>query len=119
MVHFGNAFVNTMTQAKARHELTKLQMEGGHIDKYIAKFERYIAMARYGVDEPMVLNKFIKGLPNPLARNCVKMDTPDTWDKWKASARKRQDVYLCWRQILGVTDTKKDQSSSKKKDLNR
>jgi len=39
MVHFGNAFIDTMTQAKARNELTKLQMEGGHIDKYIAKFE--------------------------------------------------------------------------------
>ncbi len=39
MVHFGNAFVDTMTQAKARNELTKLRMEGGHIDEYIAKFE--------------------------------------------------------------------------------
>ncbi len=39
MVHFGNTFVNTMTQVKACHELTKLRMEGGHIDEYIAKFE--------------------------------------------------------------------------------
>jgi len=39
MIHFGNAFVDTMTQAKARNELTKLQMEGGHINEYIAKFE--------------------------------------------------------------------------------
>jgi len=39
MVHFGNAFVDTMTQEKACHELTKLRMEGGHIDEYIAKFE--------------------------------------------------------------------------------
>ncbi len=39
MIHFGNAFVDTMTQAKARNELTKLRMEGGHIDEYIAKFE--------------------------------------------------------------------------------
>ncbi len=119
MVHFGNAFVDTMTQAKARHELTKLQMEGGHIDKYIAKFERYVTMAGYGVDEPTVLEKFIKGLLNPLARNCVEMDNPDSCDKWKESARKRQEVYLKWRQILGVSDTKKEQSSLKKKDLNR
>src|SRR5882757_10328715 len=39
MVHFGNAFVDTMTQAKAHNELTKLRMEGGHINEYIAKFE--------------------------------------------------------------------------------
>ncbi len=119
MVHFGNAFINTMTQAKARHELTKLHMEGGHIDEYIAKFERYVTMAGYGVDEPTILEKFIKGLPNPLARNCVEMDNPDSWDEWKESACKCQEVYLKWRQILGVSNTKKDQSSSKKKDLNR
>ncbi len=51
MIHFGNAFVDTMTQAKARNELTKLRMEGGHIDEYIAKFERYVVMAGYGVDD--------------------------------------------------------------------
>jgi len=119
MVHFGNAFVDTMTQAKACHELTKLRMEGGHINKYITKFERHVAMAGYGVDEPMVLDKFIKGLPNPLTRTCVEMDTPDTWEEWKASARKCQDIYLRWQQILGITDNKKDQSSSKKKDLNK
>ncbi len=119
MVHFGNAFIDTMTQAKARNELTKLRMEGGHIDEYIAKFEWYVTMARYGVDEPTVLEKFIKGLPTPLARNCVEMDNPDSWDKWKESAHKCQEVYIQWRQILGVSDTKKDQSSTKKKDLNR
>ncbi len=47
------------------------------------------------------------------------MDNPDSWDEWKESARKRQEVYLKWRQILGVSDTKKEQSSSKKKDLHR
>ncbi len=119
MVHFGNAFIDTMTQAKACHKLTKLRMEGGHIDEYIAKFERYVTMAGYGVNEPTVLEKFIKGLPNPLARNCVEMDNPNSWDKWKESARKRQEVYLKWRQILGVSNTKKDQSPSKKRDLNR
>src|SRR6266404_508026 len=47
------------------------------------------------------------------------MDTPDTWQEWKESARKCQEIYLRWRQILGITDSKKDQSSSKKKDLNK
>src|SRR6267378_1117303 len=47
------------------------------------------------------------------------MDNPDSWDEWKESARKRQEVYLKWRQILGVSDSKKEQSASKKKDLNR
>jgi len=108
-----------MTQAKARHKLAKLRMEGGHIDEYIAKFERYVTMAGYGVNEPTVLEKFIKGLPNPLAKTCVEMDMPDTWQDWKDSAQKRQEVYLHWRQILGVTDNKKDQSSSKKRDLNK
>jgi len=47
------------------------------------------------------------------------MDTLNTWEEWKNSAHKRQDVYLRWQQILGVSDNKKDQSSSKKKDLNK
>jgi len=89
MVHFSNTFVDTMTQAKARNKLTKLRMEGGHIDKYIAKFKRYVTMAGYGVDEPTVLEKFIKGLPTPLAHNCVEMDNPDSWDKWKESASQK------------------------------
>ncbi len=118
MVHFGNAFVDTMTQAKAQHELGKLRMEGGHINEYIAKFKQYITMAGYGVDKPTVLEKFIKGLPNPLARTCVEMDTPDMWQEWKDSSRKCQEVYLHWQQILGIND-KKDQPLSKKKDLNK
>ncbi len=94
MVHFRNAFVNTMTQAKARHELMKLCMEGGHIDKYIAKFKHYVTMAGYGINEPTVLEKFIKGLPNPLAKNCIEMDNPNSWDEWKEVAHRRQEVYL-------------------------
>ena len=71
-------------------------MEGGHINKYIAKFKQYVTMAGYGVDEPTVLENFIKGLPNPLAKTCVEMDTPDDWEEWKTSAHKRQDIYLRW-----------------------
>jgi len=87
-VHFENTFVDTMTQAKAWHELSKLRMERGHINEYIAKFEQYITTAGYGADEPTVLEKFIKGLPNHLAKTCVEMDTPETWDKWKVLAQK-------------------------------
>ena len=94
-------------------------MEGGHINKYIAKFEWYITTTGYGVDEPTVFEKFIKGLPSPLTKTCVKMDNPDMWDEWKISACKHQEVYLWWRQILGVNNDKKDQSSSKKKDFNK
>ncbi len=43
-------------------------------------------MAGYGVNEPTVLEKFIKGLPTSLARNCVEMDNPNSWDEWKESA---------------------------------
>jgi len=39
IVHFKNAFIDTMTQARAQNELRKLQMEGGHINEYIAKFK--------------------------------------------------------------------------------
>jgi len=81
VVHFENAFINTMTQAKAQHKLSKLHMEGGHIDEYIVKFEQYVTTAGYGVSEPTVLENFIKGLPNPLAKTCVEMDTLDTWEE--------------------------------------
>jgi len=36
---FGHAFINTMTEACARLELSKLKMMGGDIDGFIAKFE--------------------------------------------------------------------------------
>jgi len=93
-------------------------MEEGHIGKYIMKFKQYVSTLRYNIDEPTVLDKFIKGLPNPLTKTCVEMDNPDTWDKWKTSTHKQQEVYLKWCQILGVSNDKKDQSS-KKKDLNK
>src|SRR6266404_4121833 len=76
-------------------------------------------MAGYRVDEPTVLDKFIKGLPNPLTKTCVEMDTLETWEEWKISTCKHQDVYLRWRQILGISDNKKDQSLLKKRDLNK
>ncbi len=118
LVHFENAFVDTMTQARAWNELSKLWMEGGHINEYIAKFEWYVSMSGYNVNKPMVLDKFIKGLPNPLAKMCIEMDNPNTWDKWKVFVCKRQEVYLQWWQLLGVNNDKKDQSS-KKKDFNK
>ncbi len=62
IVHFKNAFIDTMTQARAQNELRKLQMEGGHINEYIAKFKWYVSTLGYNVDKPTVLDKFIKGL---------------------------------------------------------
>ncbi len=106
MVHFRNTFINTMTQAKACHELSKLRMEGGHIDEYVAKFKQYVTMAGYSVDEPTVLEKFIKGLPNPLAKTCVEMDTPDTWEEWKESASTKMYIYAGDKSSVSVTTKK-------------
>ncbi len=59
--------------------------------------------ANYTLDEPTVLDKFIKGLPTKLAEGCLNQDNPETWQEWANSARKCQGVYLRWRQILGQT----------------
>src|SRR6266403_3101657 len=100
---FGHAFLDTMNEARARSELSKLKMTGGDIDGFIAKFECLARDANYTLDEPTVLDKFIKGLPMKLAKGCLNQDNPETWQEWADSARKRQGVYLKWRQILGQT----------------
>ncbi len=100
---FGHAFIDTMTEARARSELSKLKMMGGDIDGFIAKFECLACNANYTLDEPTVLDKFIKGLPTKLAEGCLNQDNPETWQEWAELARKRQGVYLRWRQILGQT----------------
>jgi len=79
-------------------------MTGGDIDGFIAKFERLARDANYTLDEPTVLDKFIKGLPTKLAKGCLNQDNLETWQEWADSARKRQGVYLRWRQILGQTN---------------
>jgi len=100
---FEHAFINTMTEARARSELSKLKMTGGDIDGFIAKFKRLAHDANYTLDEPTVLDKFIKGLPMKLAEGCLNQDNPETWQEWADSTRKHQGVYLKWHQILGQT----------------
>ena len=78
-------------------------MLGGDVDGFIAKFERLACDANYTLDEPTVLDKFIKGLPTKLAEGCLNQDNPETWQEWAESTRKRQGVYLKWHQILGQT----------------
>ena len=76
---FGHAFLDTMNKARARSELSKLKMTGGDIDGFIAKFERLAHDANNTLDEPTVLDKFIKGLPTKLAEGCLNQDNPETW----------------------------------------
>src|SRR6266404_6503622 len=82
---FGHAFIDMMTEACARSELSKLKMTGGDIDGFIAKFERLAHDANYMLDEPTVLDKFIKGLPMKLAEGCLNQDNPETWQEWADS----------------------------------
>ncbi len=78
-------------------------MSGGDVDGFIAKFERLAHDANYTLDEPTVLNKFIKGLLTKLAEGCLNQDNPETWQEWTDLARKCQGVYLRWHQTLGQT----------------
>jgi len=100
---FRHALLNTMTKVRAQSELGKLKMSGGDIDGFIAKFKHLACDANYTLDEPTVLNKFIKGLPTKLAEGCLNQDNPETWQEWADSTRKHQGVYLKWQQILGQT----------------
>ena len=78
-------------------------MLGGDVDGFIAKFECLARDAKYMLDEPTVLDKFIKGLPMKPVEGCLNQDNPETWQEWADSTRKRQGVYLKWQQILGQT----------------
>ncbi|KAH9050400.1 hypothetical protein EDB83DRAFT_2317165 [Lactarius deliciosus] len=52
---FREAFTDTMSVQKAKHNIQTIRMDKGDLDKYISTFERLARAAHYNTNEPSVL----------------------------------------------------------------
>jgi hypothetical protein len=69
-------------------------MEKGNIDAYIAKFEQVIRQAGLDVDQPLVVNKFARGLPREMYDFIYTHKDPQTYEQWHNEAFKVQKRYI-------------------------
>ena len=88
------AFVDYAENVHAQEELKKLRMKEGNVDKYVATFELLGQRARGDLDDPFLLTIFARGLPKALADACIDMETPETFQEWKAAALCQQKNWM-------------------------
>jgi hypothetical protein len=69
-------------------------MEKGDINTYIAKFEQVIRQAGLNVDQPLVVNKFTRGLPREMYDFIYMHKDPQTYEQWHNEAFKAQKRYI-------------------------
>ena len=99
--------MDTMNLQKAKAEFQTIKMEGGELDTYIARFERLARIARYDLQNQMVLNQFGSGLTSGLYIAIVNSpDEPRNWTEWTRAAQKYQQKYLLIRSNLGMRNPK-------------
>ena len=108
MQAFENAFTDTMSVQRARAEFQNLKMEGQDLDAYVAKFERVARLARYDLQDQLVLDKFGSGLNLGLYANIVNSsEEPHGWMDWVRAAQKYQQKYLLIRAKMSPKDKSK------------
>ena len=83
---FKEAFSDYAEWEKAQDELQKLKMKGDNLDKYLAAFETLGQHAELDPNDPSNLQTFALGLPWSLADACIKMESPETYEQWRATA---------------------------------
>ncbi|KAH9030849.1 hypothetical protein EDB83DRAFT_2525871 [Lactarius deliciosus] len=92
---FKRQFRDNMEQERARLELDKgFKMTGGDIDSYVTAFEKLVRQADYRLDDPLVLDKFTRGVPLDLYRNAYQFHSPVTYHQWKTALIEQQKRYL-------------------------
>ena len=92
---FLRSFTDTMEVQKAQSELESIQMIGGDLDNYVAKFERLVRASGYDINDPSMMPKFYKGLPFKLREAIVAHEVgPFTVEEWIEAAHKHQQKYL-------------------------
>jgi hypothetical protein len=87
LLSFNRQYADVLGQEKARAELERgFKMEKGDIDAYIAKFEQIIRQAGLNVDQPLVVNKFARGLPREMYDFIYTHKDPQTYEQWRNEA---------------------------------
>jgi hypothetical protein len=93
LLSFNRQYADVLGQEKARAELERgFKMEKGDIDAYIAKFEQVIRQAGLNVDQPLVVNKFARGLPREMYDFIYTHKDPQTYEQWCNEAFKAVTV---------------------------
>ena len=115
---FNTAFMDTMSLQKAKAEFQTIKMEGGDLDTYIARFERLARIARYNLQDRLVLDQFGSGLTSGLYIAIVNgPDEPRNWTEWTRAAQKYQQKYLLIRSSLGLRNPKESKTRKKPQTL--
>jgi hypothetical protein len=87
--------VDILGQEKARAELERgFKMEKGNINAYIAKFEQVVRQAGLDIDQPLVVNKFARGLPKAMYNFIYTHKKPQTYDQWQHEAFDSQKTFV-------------------------
>ena len=69
-------------------------MKEGNVDEYVATFKLLGQRARGDLDDPFLLIHFARGLPKALADACIDMESPETFQEWKAVALCQQKNWM-------------------------
>jgi retrotransposon gag protein len=91
---FKQTFVDYAVKEKAQDELHKLQMKEGNIDQYITNFSLLAMDAQVDLDKPTILLLFYQGLPQRLAKKCIKLDSPNDFTSWMKAVQRNQRNWI-------------------------
>ena len=69
-------------------------MKGDNLDEYLAAFETLGHWAELDPNDPSNLRTFALGLPRSLADACIRMESPETYEQWRAASQRQQKIYL-------------------------
>ena len=69
-------------------------MSGGNIDQYIADFEFLAQHAGIDVNDPTTIRLFSEGMPFSLAKSCIKLEQPKSFEQWAKAAQVQQRNYI-------------------------
>ena len=85
---FESAYMDTASEEQAYADMTKLEIKGDEIDKYIAAFEYLLIRAGWERDARGSLEMFKQGLQKGLHWTILQCDPmPVTLNDWQAAAR--------------------------------
>src|SRR6267154_564820 len=91
---FKKAFIDYAEHERANEQLNKLKMEKGNVDAYIATFKYLAHRGGHNLNEPTVLLMFSRGLPEPLAKQCLSIEDPTSFEEWEHAAQKHHKIWL-------------------------
>jgi hypothetical protein len=95
LLSFNQQYADILGQEKATAELERgFKMEKGNIDAYIAKFEQVVQQARLDVDQPLVVNKFVRGLPQAMYDFIYTHKRPQMYEQWRHEAFDLQKTFV-------------------------